>query len=136
MCKRVAVGDNFRLDHFSEKVVAFTRSFSDTCEHRKSLTPLGHVVDQFHDQNGLSNTGTAEQTDLSTSKERLHKVDDLNSRLEHLKRCRLFVERRCMSMDGITNVGIHGAKFVHRIANNVHYTSKRCSANRYRDSAA
>ena len=39
-------------------------------------------------------------------------------------------------MDGVTNVGIHGAKFVHRVANNVHYTSQRCSANRYRDPAA
>ena len=39
---------------------------------------LGDVVDQFHDENGLADTGAAEQTDLSAPGVRGEEVDNLD----------------------------------------------------------
>ena len=45
---------------------------------------LGDVVDKFLNQHGLSDTGTTEKTNLSTTSIRSEEVDDLDSGLQNL----------------------------------------------------
>ena len=92
MRESIPVGDNFRLHHLAEQIVSFTSSLADAGEYRETLPAFCDVVDQLHDENGLADARTTEQPDLSTAEERLHKVDDLDARLEHLKFRRLFIE--------------------------------------------
>ena len=47
------------------EVIAFTRPFADAGEHRITAVALGDVVDQLHDDDGLTDAGAAEQPDLS-----------------------------------------------------------------------
>lgn len=57
--------DNARVLHFVIEVVPFTCTLTHTCKHRETTVFLGDVVDELHNQNRLTNAGTAEQTDLS-----------------------------------------------------------------------
>ena len=58
-----------------------------------------YIVDQLHDKNCLTYTGTAEQTDLTTLCIRADQVNDLDTCFQDLCcRCLLFV-RRSRTMD-------------------------------------
>src|SRR5437899_2988842 len=98
MRELIAVGDNFRLDHFAEKVVAFTCTLADAGEHGEAFTSLRDVVDQLHNEHGLADTGTAKEADLSAAEKWLDQVDDLDTSLEHLELCRLLCEIGSMAM--------------------------------------
>jgi peptide chain release factor 1 len=76
--------DNARLGHFVDQVVTLTGTLTDTGEHGNTVVVVGHAVDHFLDQNGLANTCTTEQTDLSTLHIRGQEVDRLDTGLEHL----------------------------------------------------
>ena len=99
LVKFVAVTDNFGLDHFPEQVVALAGALADAGKNREAVRADGDVIDQLHDKNRLANTGPAKETDLAAAKKRLNKVDDLDARLKHLERCRLFVKTRRMTVD-------------------------------------
>ena len=96
----------------------------------------GHVVDEFHDDDGLANTGAAEQTDLAALQERLDQVDDLHAGLEHLHLGGLLVERRRLAMDRHTFVALHRAELVHRLADDVEHAAQGSTAHRNGDRAA
>src|SRR6185436_7882301 len=74
--------ENARLLHLQVEIVAFTRALTDAAEHGFAAVPLLHVVDQLHDDDGLADAGTAEESDLSALHERGDEVDDLDARLE------------------------------------------------------
>src|SRR5205085_2110064 len=90
--ERVTIRDNARLNHFTKKIVAFAGPFADAGENRKSFAAFGDVVDQLHDKNRFANARTAKQSDLTTAQKGLDQIDDFNTRLEHLERCRLLIE--------------------------------------------
>ena len=50
------------------------------------------IGDKLLNQHRLTNTGAAEQTDLTTSLIRAEQVNDLDACLEHFCRCRLFLK--------------------------------------------
>jgi hypothetical protein len=59
-----------RVDHAAllelvPEVVAFAGAFTDAAEHRHAAVLHGDVVDQLHDDDGLADTGAAEQPDLA-----------------------------------------------------------------------
>ena len=87
LVKGVAVTNNLGLDHFAKQVVTLTSTLTDTGEHRKTLGTDRDVVDQLHNENRFAHAGTAKEADLTTAKERLNKVDDLDPRLKHFERC-------------------------------------------------
>ena len=97
---------------------------------------LGHVVDQFHDHNGLAHAGAAEQSDLSALEKWLDQVDDLHAGLKHLRLGRLLVKRRRRAMDGQPLGRLDRAKLVHRLADHVHHAAQRLFAHRHRDRPA
>lgn len=76
--------DDAGVGHFLDEVVALTGTLTDAREDRHTVVVVGDAVDHFLDQNGLADTGTTEQTDLSTLDVRGEKVDDLDAGLEHL----------------------------------------------------
>jgi len=57
--------DDAGFNHFIVKIVAFARAFTDTGKHRNAAVQLGDVVDEFHDDDGLANAGTAKRADLA-----------------------------------------------------------------------
>ena len=59
----------------------------------------GNVLDQLLDQDCLTNTGTTEQTDLTTFCIWCKKVDDLDSRLQDLYYRTLIFKCRRFSVD-------------------------------------
>mgnify|MGYP000727266477 CR=1 FL=1 len=57
--------DNAALGHFAVQVVALTGALANAGEHRVAVVLGGDVVDQLLDQDGLADTGAAEQADLA-----------------------------------------------------------------------
>jgi hypothetical protein len=58
------------------QVVTLTGTLTDTGEHRVTTVSLGDVVDQLLDKHSLSDTGTSEETDLSSTGVGGKQVDD------------------------------------------------------------
>ena len=61
---------------------------------------VGHAVDHFLDEDGLTHSGTTEQADLSTLNVGGEEVDRLDTGLEHLGLGLELVERRGVAVDG------------------------------------
>ena len=61
------------------QVIALTGPFPNTSENRIAAVTFGDVIDQFHDQNRLAHTGTAEQANLTALGVRGQQVNDLNA---------------------------------------------------------
>ena len=58
--------DDTRLNHFVVEIVTLTSALSDAGKHGETTMQLGDVVDQLHDQHGLADTSTTEETDLTS----------------------------------------------------------------------
>mgnify|MGYP001558526469 FL=1 len=82
-----------------EKVITLTGTLTNTGEHRVTTVGLGDVVDEFLDKHGLTDTGTTEQTNLTTTSVRGKQVDDLNTGLENLGSSRLLNKGRRVAVD-------------------------------------
>src|SRR6185369_507277 len=78
---------NAGLLHFHPEVVPFTGTFADARKDGVATMLLGDVVDEFHDQNGLADTGTAEQTDLAASGVWSEQIDNLDAGRERFNLC-------------------------------------------------
>ena len=82
------------------QVVTLSGSLTDTGEDRVTTVGLGDVVDELLNEHSLSDTGTTEKTDLSTSGVGGEQVDDLDTGLEDLGSGRLVDEGRSIGVDG------------------------------------
>ena len=67
------------------QVISLTGTLSYTGKYRISAVLCRYVTDQLLNQNGLTNTGTAEQTNLSTLLVRAEKINDLDTCLQQLR---------------------------------------------------
>ena len=56
---------NAALAHFTVQVVALAGALTDAGKDGIAVVGRGDVINQFLNQNGLADTGTAEQTDLA-----------------------------------------------------------------------
>ena len=63
---------------------------------------LGNIVDKLHDKHCLSYAGTTEESDFSSFEIRLQKVNDLDTRGEHLLCRGEFFVLGGFTMDGIS----------------------------------
>ena len=86
--------DDARLAHFVVEIVALAGALADAGEHGVTAVPLGDVVDQFHDDDGLADARTTERTDLAALGEGADEVDDLDAGFEHVRLRVLLDERR------------------------------------------
>ena len=57
--------DDAGLGHLQEEVVALTGALADAGEHRDTTEVLGDAIDHLLDEDGLADTGAAEQADLA-----------------------------------------------------------------------
>ena len=62
------------------KVITFTGPLAHTGKHRKARVHFGDVVDQFHNQNGFTNTGTTKETNFTALRVGGQKVDHFDPR--------------------------------------------------------
>jgi len=87
------------LFHLQTEVGTFAGALADSGEHRHTTVLGRHAVDHFGDENGLADSCTTEQTDLSTGEIRGEEVDDLDARFEHPLGRFESVERRSRTVD-------------------------------------
>lgn len=80
---------------------------------------LGDVVDQLHDQDGLADAGTAEQSDLTSLGVRGQQVDDLDAGDEDLLLHTHLHELGRFGVDGGSQVGRDRASLVDGLADDV-----------------
>jgi peptide chain release factor 1 len=105
------------------QVVTLTGTLTDTGEDRVTTVGLGNVVDQLLDQDGLADTGTAEQTNLTTTGVRGEEVDDLDTGLEDLGLGRLLDELWGVGVDGGELDTLDLTALVDGLANDIHDTA-------------
>ena len=103
------LGDDARLGHLVEQVVALARALADAGEHGVAAVLLGDVADQLLDDDRLAHAGAAEDADLAALGERRDQVDDLEARLEDLGRGGLLLERGRRAVDRVALLGLDRA---------------------------
>jgi len=59
--------DDTRLDHFVVEIVTLTSTFTNTGEDRVTTMSLSNIVNKFHNKHSLTDTGTTEKTNFTTS---------------------------------------------------------------------
>ncbi len=88
------------------------------------------IVNQLHNDNGLSDAGSAEEANLAALQIGLDEVHHLNSGLEHIQRGGLILEGRRRAMNLVVRIGRDGAQLIHGLAKDVHDAAKRGPAHR------
>lgn len=71
--------DDTGCHHLMVEIVTLTGPLTDTGEHRETTVVLGDVVNQLHDDDSLTDTGTTEQTNLTSLGVRPDKINDLDT---------------------------------------------------------
>jgi peptide chain release factor 1 len=89
---------------------------------------LGDVVDEFLNQHGLSDTGTAEETNFTATGIGGKEIDDLDAGFEDLGGGGLVDEWRGIGVDGAELDALDGTTLVDRLTNNVHDTAEGSAA--------
>ena len=102
------------------QVVTLSSSLTDTGEDRVTTVGLGDVVDQFLNQDGLTDTGTTEQSNLTTSGVRSQQVDDLDTGLQDFGGGGLVNESGGIGVDGRQLDTLDGASLINGLTDNVH----------------
>ena len=72
------------LDHFIVKIGALARALTDAGKHGEAAVPLGHVVDELHDEDSLADAGATKEANLAAALVGRQQVDDLQGRSERL----------------------------------------------------
>lgn len=81
---------------------------------------LGNVVDQLLNQDGFTDTGTSEKSNLTTSSVRGKEIDDLDTSLEHLGLGRLLDELWWVGVDRKLLDTLDLSSLVDGLSNDVH----------------
>jgi hypothetical protein len=118
------------------QIVTLTGTLADTSEDGVTTVGLGDVVDQLLDEDGLADTGTSEETNLSTTGVRGQQVDDLDTGNQNFCGSRLLGEGGGISVDGQSLSGLDGSTLVDGVAGDVHDTPQGCRSDRYGDGGA
>ena len=71
--------DDLGLHHFEVQIGTFTGTFTDTGEDGETTVTLGDVVNELHDDDGLADTSTTEETDLTTLAVGENEINDLDT---------------------------------------------------------
>ncbi len=100
--------DDAALGHFAVEVVALTGALADAGEDRVAVVLCGDVIDQLLDQNGLADTGTAEQADLAALGVGADQVNDLDAGLQDLGGGLLLLIAGSRAVDGPVGLGAPG----------------------------
>jgi hypothetical protein len=117
-------------------MLTFTGSLADTSEDGVTTMVHGDVVNQLHDNDSLADTGTAEESNLTTLGVRSKKIDDLDARDKNLLGLALVSEERSRSVDGGLDVALNRSLLIDRLADDVQDAAKGARADRNHDRSA
>ena len=106
------------------QIVTLTGTLTDTGEDGVTTVGLGDVVDELLDEDGLADTGTAEETNLSTTGVGGKEIDDLDTGDENLGSGGLLNELGGIGVDGKSLVGLDGSSLVNRVTGDVDDATK------------
>ena len=95
-----------------------------------------NIANQLLDQYRFSNSGTAEQTDLSAFCIRCKQINDLDTGLEHLDNRALLRKARCFAVDTPMLLLIEVFSAVDRLAEHVEQPAQRFLADWHLDAAS
>ena len=85
-------------------------------------------MDQFLDEDGLTNAGAAEQTDFTALGVRCQQVDDLDTGFQDLNYRTLVTERRCRTVNRPLFVGLDFTGIVNRLTQHIEHSAQgRCA---------
>jgi hypothetical protein len=108
------------VTHFMVQIVTLSSSLTDTGEDGVTTVCLGDVVDQFLNQDGLTDTGTTEQSNLTTSGVRSQQVDDLDTSLQNFGSGGLVNESGCIGVNRGKLDTFDGSSLIDGLTDNVH----------------
>jgi len=111
--------DNASLNHLVVQIVTLSSSLTDTGKHRVTTMRLGDVVDQLHNEDGLADSGTTEETDLASLDVWGEKIDDLDTGLENLDSGAGLDELWWWGVDSLEGVGLDWASLIDGLTNDV-----------------
>src|SRR5699024_9531313 len=80
--KSFAVVNNTSFKHFTQQVIPFTRSLSDTGKDRQTAVSFGNIVNQLLNKNRFTYSCTAKQAGLTTFSIGTEQVNNLDSCLK------------------------------------------------------
>lgn len=118
------------------QVVTLTGTLADTGEDRVTTVGLGDVVDQLLDEDGLADTSTTEQTNLTTTSVGGEQIDDLDTGDQNLSGGGLLGELGRVGVDGEELVGLDGSTLIDGVTSDVHDTSQGSRADGNGDGSA
>ena len=128
--------EHARVFHFVVEVVTFAGALTDTGKHGVAVVFRCDVVDEFLDDDSLSDSRSSEEAHLSSLEHRTDEVDDLDARLEDLHLRSLLGEFRSLAVDGKRLLCRDRRLAVDRLAEDVEDAAERIGADRDRDGRA
>ncbi len=124
---------NHRILHLVPEVVTLTGTLAHSGETRVAAVLGGDVVDQFLDQNGLTQSRAAEEAGLTTLGIGSEQVDNLDAGLENLCPRAQLVKLRRLGMDRTALLRLERLPLVDRVAQQVEYPAQGLIPDRHRD---
>ncbi len=97
---------------------------------------LRHVVDQFHDQHGLADTGAAEQADLAALRIGREQIDHLDAGHENRGFGGLIGIGRRLLMDSANGFRFDRPGLIDRLADHIDDAAQQAGADRHRNRRA
>jgi len=73
------LNDDTRLDHLVVEIVTLTSSLADTGEHGVTTMKLSDVVNELYNEDGFADTGTTEETNLTSLGVGSQKINNLDT---------------------------------------------------------
>src|SRR5580704_4869724 len=94
---------------------------------------LRNIVDQFHDDHGLTHSCTAERANLSAFGEWTNQVDDFNTRFKNARAGILLQKARRLAVDRISLLKHHRPALIYWITSHIENATENSFPDRYRD---
>jgi peptide chain release factor 1 len=116
--------DDTSFNHFVVKIVTLTSTFTDTTEDGVTTVSLGNVVDQFLNQDSLTDTSTTEKTNLTTTSIRSQQIDNLDTSFQDFGGRGLVNKLGSVSVNGAVALGTDGTTLINGLTNDVDDTTK------------
>jgi len=106
------------------KIISFSGSFSDSGKDGIPTMSLGDVIDEFLNEDSLSDSGSSEKSDLTTSGIGSEEIDDLDTGDQKFSSGSLFLKAGGFSMNRVIFFGLDGSSLVNRFSDDVHDTAE------------
>ena len=128
--------NNAALGHFAVQVVALAGALANAGKHRVTVVLGGDVIDQLLNQNGLADTGAAEQADLTALGVGADQVNHLDTGLKDLGGGLLLLVAGSGTVDGPVGIRGGGGLVIHRLAQQVEHAPQTLVAYGHLDGLA